>query len=152
VSGKSRELIVLEGTLVRIYLAGDHSIVGPFIHQSCCFIVNGTRPQAMKLPGSWRELAPRAYRKPMGKLLEACRKPLGKLLGNLLGACKMHLGNLLGAGRKHLGKHLGNLLGAYRIHLGKHLENLLRACKMHLGNLLGACRKHLGNCPLKNRG
>ena len=29
----------------------------------------------MKSPGSWRELAPRAYRKPMGKLLEAYRKP-----------------------------------------------------------------------------
>jgi hypothetical protein len=28
-------------------------------------------------------LAPRAYRKPMGKPLEACREPLGKLLGGL---------------------------------------------------------------------
>jgi len=62
----------------------------------------------MKSPGSWRELVPRAYRKPMGKLLEACReplvesswevlikglgrpcrKPLGKLLGKLLEACR----------------------------------------------------------------
>jgi hypothetical protein len=38
----------------------------------------------MKLPGSWRELALRAYRKPLGKLLEAYREPLGKLLGKLL--------------------------------------------------------------------
>jgi hypothetical protein len=38
----------------------------------------------MKSPGSWRELAPRAYRKPIGKLIEAYRKPLGKLLGKLL--------------------------------------------------------------------
>jgi hypothetical protein len=43
-----------------------------------------TRPQAIKLPGSWRELALRAYRKPLGKLLEAYREPLGKLLGKLL--------------------------------------------------------------------
>ena len=42
-----------------------------------------TRPWAMKSPGSRRELAPRAYRKPMGKPLEACREPLGKLLGGL---------------------------------------------------------------------
>jgi hypothetical protein len=35
----------------------------------------------MKSPGSWRELALRAYKKPMGKLLEVYRKLLGKLLG-----------------------------------------------------------------------
>jgi hypothetical protein len=39
----------------------------------------------MKSPGSGRELAPRPYRKPIGKLLEACREHLGKLLGKLLG-------------------------------------------------------------------
>jgi hypothetical protein len=38
----------------------------------------------MKSPGSWRKLAPRAYRKPMGKLLEACSP--GEVLGKLLGA------------------------------------------------------------------
>jgi hypothetical protein len=42
-----------------------------------------TRPYAMKSPGSWRELAPRAYRKPLGRLLEAYRERLGKLLGDL---------------------------------------------------------------------
>jgi hypothetical protein len=61
----------------------------------------------MKSPGSWRELAPRAYGKPpwklLGKPLGACKIHLGKLLGKLLGAC-----------RKHPGKHLGRLVGAYR--------------------------------------
>jgi hypothetical protein len=127
----------------------------------------GTRPYAMKSPGSWRELASRAYRKPLGTLLEACRERLGKLLGDLqeapieqglgiwnhlgvvvnwllgklLGACKLdlgkHLGKLLGACKLDLGKLLGKLLGACKLDLGKHLGKLLRACKMHLGKHLG---------------
>jgi hypothetical protein len=44
-------------------------------------------------------LAPRAYRKPMGKLLGSCRKPLGKLLE---------------AYREPLGKLLGKLVRACR--------------------------------------
>jgi hypothetical protein len=65
----------------------------------------------MKLPESWRELAPRAYRKPMGKFLEACRKPVGKLLG----PCRKSLEKLLEVYREPLEKLLGNLLRAYKM-------------------------------------
>jgi hypothetical protein len=61
----------------------------------------------MKSPGSWRELAPRACKKPLGKPWEALRGPVDSLGGPIGSSCRKLLYKApIEAPRK--------LVGAYR--------------------------------------